>query len=177
MKQEFIQAVDSGNVGKARIALSNELLLDPRGKTFTEMLTYAKSKLPNLFVENKEANYSVPPQECWDEGFLFVVKNDLDSNFSIEKLAFYQAVIEIVGKSKAEELEKAEKMPATVEPEIEPVGQLNKEHKVKPSSITVTTGGAILTIVGICAGKTLLTILGGAVLVGGVMLMLKDTRK
>ena len=177
MKQEFIQAVDNGNVGKARLALTNELLLDPRGKTFTEMLTYAKDKLPNLFVENKEANYSVPPKDSWDEDFLFVVKNDLDSNFSIEKLAFYQAVIEVVGKSKAQELDEKERKPVVVKPEAATISNSKELQKVKTSSVTVTTGGAILTIVGICAGKTLLTILGGAVLIGGVLLILNDTRK
>ena len=177
MKQEFIEAVDTGNVGKVRIALSNELLLDPRGTTFKEMLTYAKSKLPNLFEENKEANYTVPPKSEWNDDFLFKVKNDLDSNFSVEKLAFYQAVIEVVGKEKAENLNKEDSKPVVKTPSPRREPENNQKGSVKPASITVTTGGAILTIIGICAGKTLLTIFGGAVLVGGVLLMLNDKRK
>ena len=93
MKQTFIESVKSGDVEEVRLALSNELLLDPRGKTFAEMLNYAKANFSNLFEENKEAGYEVLPKEQWDEDFLFTVKNDLDSNFSVEKLAFYQAVI------------------------------------------------------------------------------------
>ena len=177
MKQEYIQAVNAGNVGKVRIALSNELLLDPRGRTFTEMLTYAKNNLPNLFVANKDSNYSVPPKEDWDEEFLFEVKNDLDSNFSIEKLAFYQAVIEVVGKAKADELDEAERRPVVTDTDLKSAESSQHRGKIKPVSVTVSTGGAILTIVGICAGKTLLSIIGGAVLVGGVLLMLNDTRK
>ena len=100
MKQTFIESVKSGDVEEVRLALSNELLLDPRGKTFAEMLNYAKANLSNLFEENREASYEVLPKEQWDEDFLFTVKNDLDSNFSVEKLAFYQAVIEVVGKDK-----------------------------------------------------------------------------
>lgn len=174
MDTDFIKDVDNGNVKSVRLDLSNELLMDPRGETFKEMLTYAKSKLPNLFEENKEANYSVPPQEEWNEDFLFVVKNDLDSNFSIEKIAFYQAVIEKVGKAKAEKLEQEEKKPviqSTVSTQPR-----RKKVVVKPVTATVTTGGAVLTIVGLCLGKTLLTILGGAVLVGGVMLILNDNK-
>ena len=98
MKQKFIESVKSGDVRKVRLSLSNELLLDPRGKAFAEMLNYAKANLSNLFEENREARYEVLPKEQWDENFLFIVKSDLDSNFSVEKLAFYQAVIEIVGK-------------------------------------------------------------------------------
>ena len=52
MKQTFIESVKSGDVEEVRLALSNELLLDPRGKTFAEMLNYAKANLSNLFEEN-----------------------------------------------------------------------------------------------------------------------------
>lgn len=82
MKQDFINAVENKNLAKVRISLSNELLLDPRGNTFGEMLSFAMSHISNLFEENKEANYSVPPQEAWNQEFLFEVKSDLDSNFS-----------------------------------------------------------------------------------------------
>ena len=109
MKQTFIESVKSGDVEEVRLALSNELLLDPRGKTFAEMLNYAKANFSNLFEENKEAGYEVLPKEQWDEDFLFTVKNDLDSNFSVEKLAFYQAVIEIVGKDKMASLDEEDK--------------------------------------------------------------------
>ena len=53
MKQTFIESVKSGDVEEVRLALSNELLLDPRGKSFTEMLSYAEANLSNLFEENK----------------------------------------------------------------------------------------------------------------------------
>lgn len=177
MKQEYIDAVNAGNVGKVRIALSNELLLDPRGKTFGEMLTFAKDKLPDLFEENKEADYDAIPKEKWDEDYLFKVKNDLDSNFSIEKLALYQAVIESVGKDKAERIEAEEQRRANTRRSAQDARATQKKTVVKPIPVTVTTGGAILTIVGICVGKALLTILGGAVMVGGVLLFLNDNRK
>ena len=85
MKEHFIKAVEDGNVGKVRIALSNELLLDPRGKTFAEMLIYAKEKLPNLFEENKEANYNVPPKE---EPFYLRLRMILTQIFLLKNLHF-----------------------------------------------------------------------------------------
>lgn len=175
MDKDFTQDVDNGNVKSVRLDLSNELLMDPRGETFKEMLTYAMGKLPNLFEENKEANYSVPPQEDWDEDFLFVVKNDLDSNFSKEKLAFYQAVIEKVGKTKAIDIEKEEC--ESQNNKQQQSGSESKRTVIKPVPATITTGGAIITIVGLCLGKTLLTIVGGTVLLGGVLLVINDNKK
>lgn len=176
MDKDFIKSVDDGDVKSVRLDLTNELLLDPRGETFKEMLTYAKEKMHNLFEENKEANYNVPPKEEWNESFLFKVKNDLDSNFSIEKLAFYQAVIEEVGKDKAKALDKEEEE-HTNHCETQSQTQPSNKIVVKPVSATIATGGAVLTIVGVCLGKTLLSILGGAVLIGGVLLIINDNKR
>ena len=176
MKQKFIESVKSGDVRKVRLSLSNELLLDPRGKAFAEMLNYAKANFSNLFEENKEAGYEVLPKEQWDEDFLFTVKNDLDSNFSVEKLAFYQAVIEVVGKDKMASLDKEDKKTKmqTSSPH-QPKGKAKRSKKTV--SMSVATGGAVLTIVGLCVGKTLLTLVGGAVLIGGVLITINDSRK
>lgn len=176
MKQTFIESVKSGDVEEVRLALSNELLLDPRGKTFAEMLNYAKANFSNLFEENKEAGYEVLPKEQWDEDFLFTVKNDLDSNFSVEKLAFYQAVIEIVGKDKMASLdEEDKKTKMQTSSHHQPKGKAKRSKKTV--SMSVATGGAVLTIVGLCVGKTLLTLVGGAVLIGGVLITFNDSRK
>lgn len=171
MKQEFINAVVEKNLAKVRISLTNELLLDPRGTTFSEMLSYAMNEMPELFDENKEAAYTVPSQEEWDEDFLFTVKNDLDSNFSREKLAFYETVIKTVGKSKGEEIDREERKSREQRQYTNPH---NKERKINKTYATVSAGGATLAIVGLVAGKTLLTVVGGAVLVVGGVLLLND---
>ena len=176
MKQKFIESVKSGDVRKVRLSLSNELLLDPRGKAFAEMLNYAKANLSNLFEENREARYEVLPKEQWDENLLFIVKSDLDSNFSVEKLAFYQAVIEIVGKDKMASLDEEEKNAKMQKSSSHQPREKAKRSK-KTVSMSVATGGAVLTIVGLCVGKTLLTLVGGAVLIGGVLITINDSRK
>ena len=176
MKQKFIESVKSGDVEEVRLSLSNELLLDPRGKTFAQMLNYAKDNLSNLFEENKEAGYDVLPKEQWDEDFLFTVKNDLDSNFSVEKLAFYQAVIEIVGKDKMASLDEEDKN-AKMQKSSSHQSREKAKCSKKTVSMSVTTGGAVLAIAGLCVGKTLLTLLGGAVLIGGVLITINDSRK
>lgn len=180
MKKTFIEAVENHKLSRVRISLSNELLLDPRGKTFGEMLSFAMSRLPDLFDENKEANYSVPPQNEWSQEFLYTVKNDLDSNFSKEKLAFYETVAKYVGKDKAEEINSFEEQEK--EKRFENNEQTITNNKAtsswgekidKPHAI-VTSCGATLMVVGLIAGKSMITIAGGTALVVGGILLLND---
>lgn len=176
MKQEFKNAVVEKNLAKVRMSLTNELLLDPRGNSFSEMLSYAMESLPELFEDNKEADYTVPPQEEWNKEFMFQVKNDLDSNFSKEKLAFYEAVVKYVGRNKVIDINKEEQKQRF---------QKSQEHAQKTPSqrsynktyATVSAGGATLAIIGLVAGKTLLTVVGGVALVVGGVLLLNDKNK
>ena len=108
MKSEFKIAVANKDIAKVRISLSNELLLDPRGGTFHEMLLFAQQNISNLFDEHNELKYSIPPQDKWDESFMYRVKNDLDFNFSMEKLTLYESVVKFVGKKKADKLNQAD---------------------------------------------------------------------
>ena len=185
MKQDFLDAVESKKLAKVRISLSNELLLDPRGVSFGEMLLYATNNLPDLFEENKEANYTFLPQDEWGKDFLFDVKNDLDSNFSKEKLAFYETVAKIVLKDKASQIEieevedKKKHRQASNESTINEENLINNpkpRKQINTTYATIAAGGTILTIVGVCVGKTLLTVLGGAALVVGGVLLYNDIR-
>lgn len=175
MKKDFKAAVDAGEIKKVRMALSNELLLDPRGESFNEMLKYAVEHLASLFEDNKEAPYTVPPKEQWDENFMFEVKRDLDYNFSKEKLAFYETVVKVVGNDKAVEIE--EETAAESNSDVNNNRPQIRNIRITKVSGGVTVGGAVLSIAGICLGKTLLTIVGGAILVGGVLLIVNDNKK
>lgn len=173
MKQEFINAVSEKNLSIVRISLTNELLLDPRGTTFSEMLSYAMKALPDLFEENKEAGYTVPPQEEWNKEFMLIVKNDLDSNFSKEKLAFYETVVKIVGKSKIGIIEEEERK----EREQRGTNRRSQKRSINKTYATVSAGGATLSLIGIVAGKTLLTVVGGAALIVGGVLLINDKKE
>lgn len=177
MNEDFKKAVADHNLTKVRISLTNELLLDPRGATFRDMLTYAITNIPDLFEENKEADYTVPPIDEWNEDFIFKVKNDLDYNFSKEKLAFYEEVVKTVGKGKAEHIEKEER--SSKKQENPDNNKDDKsEHSFNKTCAIVTAGGATLTIIGLAAGKTLLSVVGGtALVVGGVLLLTHNLDK
>ena len=105
MKKSFITAVESKDLVMVRVFLANELMLDPRGKSYNEMLSFAKAKLENLFEPDNGTSY---PQEegNWNEDLLFMVKNDLGSNFSEERLSFYANIAHVVLKDKCDQLDK-----------------------------------------------------------------------
>ena len=186
MNNEFIKAVEENKVNIVRMMLSNELLIDPRGKTFSEMLEYAKDKMPDLFEPNEPARFDIPTnKEEWTDDIVSKMKRDLNMNFSIEKLSLFAEMAIWVGRGKAEQLDNKEQTKrasggkrhedankhddnvthATTAPTT------NKRPDAHRTASFVTAGGALLTIVGICAGKTLITIIGGIVVVGGVVLM------
>lgn len=105
MKKSFITAVESKDLVSVRVHLANELMLDPRGASFNEMLTFAKANLEDLYEPDNGMSYS-QDQENWDEDLLFAVKNDLDSNFSEERLSFYAKIAPVVLKEKCAQLDK-----------------------------------------------------------------------
>lgn len=182
MKTEFIQAVTNHELAKVRMMLSNELLLDPRGKTFSEMLAFAKDNLSDLFEENKESSYDIPSdKQMWTSTLVSKVKRDLNSNFSVEKLALFQEMAMWVGKDKAFNLEKEEMSHVRIDSpysrnktysEQGTWQHQKKQRKTQTAAGTITTiGGAALTVYAIGAGKVMLAILGGgAIIVGGIIL-------
>jgi hypothetical protein len=109
MKQKYINAVSSHDLDKVRIMLADELFLDPRGITFSEMLKYAKENLPDLFEPNEAANYEFSDdRSSWNLKLASTIKQDLISNFSVEKLALFQEVAMEIGKDKAKALAEEE---------------------------------------------------------------------
>lgn len=110
MKEKYIEAVAKHKLVKVRMMLADELLLDPRGETSTEMLEYAKNNLPDLFEPNKVSNYEFSLDEStWDIELASTIKQDLISNFSIEKLALFEKVARKIGEDKANTLNEEER--------------------------------------------------------------------
>lgn len=187
MNNEFIKAVEENRVNIVRMMLSNEMLIDPRGKTFSEMLEYAKGKMTSLFEPNEPARFDIPTnKEEWTDEIVSKMKRDLNMNFSIEKLSLFAEMATWVGHDKAEKLDNEEQAKRASGGQRHEETNRHAENKTHASTAPttkkrsnahrtasfVTAGGAILTIAGICAGKTLITIIGsGIVVVGGVVLM------
>ena len=105
MKTKFIEAVAACNLMKVRMMLADELLLDPRGGTFSEMLMYAKDRIPNLFQQHNDFCHDVSEDpSTWNIDLVSKIKQDLICNFSEEKLTQYSVIAMEVGKEKAQTL-------------------------------------------------------------------------
>ena len=179
MKDKFKKAVENGDLSDVRLFLSNELMLDPRGASFHEMLAYAESQLNGLFVPD-DGHRSEKDASLWDKDFLYQIKNELDDNFSREKLNYYEKVAKQVLKDKARQLHEEEVKQQQHQSENQKSEQRIEnwfeEHK-KQVYTGVTVGGAVLTTIGLCVSKVALTTLGVVgIAVGGYMLY-KETKK
>ena len=174
MKTKYKNAVDEHDVISVRIALASELMIDPRGVSFQEMLQYAEANIKDLYEEDNGESLEKPIEE-WNQDYLFSIKNKLDFNFSKRKLTLYEKVAKEVLKEKARQKEQAEHV------EKENVSGHNNrtsetECQTRPldSDLVykgITAGGVLLTVVGLCASKTFLTVVGlGAAAFGGYKL-------
>lgn len=134
MKPMFMKAISDGDLITIRLYLANELLLDSRGESFNQMRSYAEMNIMDLYEIHDGTDFSeIPPS--WDEELLFNLRNDLDSNFSKERLAFFEKVAKIVLKDKAqlmdEEKQKAINNEISAPKESQNAKKLFKE-RIKP---------------------------------------------
>lgn len=173
MKTKFIKAVEDNDILSVRISISNELMLDPRGRSFKEMLAYAESRLTNLYDEH-DGVYYTEDIAVWNEEFLFSIKNDLDYNFSRERLEFYEKVAMFVLREKAENLDNEERDDSNrsfTGNSIDDVNETMQNVSKKHIYTGVLVAGAIATVAGICTSKAVLSLLGVAgIAVGGYLL-------
>lgn len=187
MNPKFIKLVEERNIIRVRLSLSNELLLDPRGNSFSEMKSFAERHLPDLYEPNNHTTYSKPedekPEDEWDKDFLFQVKNDLDNNFFESRLSDYERVAKKVLKEKAVHLEQEEAA------EAQPYRAYQEErvHNYRTVAYTTTAVGATVAIAGMSLSKSTLASLGlsrmflcslglAGVVIGGVLLY-KELKK
>ena len=178
MKVKFIKAVESGDLVSVRLFIANELMLDPRGKSFTEMKNFAEAKFDNLYDPDNAKSYSSVKTD-WNEELLFSIKNDLDDNFSKEKLAVYESVAKYVLKDKAEELDKEEASHSartTTTSNSENTGRSQRRNN-KNLYTCITVGGAAIAVTGLCLSRVALASLGLAGVVIGGILLYNDAKK
>lgn len=97
----FMEAISNGDLITIRLYLANELLLDSRGESFNQMRSYAEINIMDLYEIHDGTDFS-EISSIWSEELLFNLRNDLDSNFSKERLDFFEKIAKIVLKEKAQ---------------------------------------------------------------------------
>ena len=181
MKPKFKKVVDAGDLVSTRLFLANEMMLDPRGTSFNEMRSYAESSFANLYDVHDGVSFE-QNMDNWNEELLYNVKNELDANFSRERLDYYCNLAKHVLKEKAENLDAEEKRFA----QRQASASENQEEYIYPSDSKkvhagITIGGAALTIAGLFIEKTAVACAVSSlglvgVAVGGYLLY-KDSQK
>lgn len=193
MTTKFKNKVDAGDITSVRIMLANELMLDPRGDSFHEMLDYATSKLAILYETYDDKPIGSADESAWDEDYLSRVKSELSFNFSKERLEYYEKVAKVVLKTKAEELEKSEprQIPRPFPPKSrptptqQPLYEQEGTSSPNPKYIGIAAGSAAITALGFCiapaAAKivlaSVLASVGAAGVIIGGCLIYKDMKK
>ena len=115
LKEKFIDAVKNNNIISIRLFLANELMLDPRGYSFKIMRDYAENNINELYESHNQESF-VEDQSKWDQELLYTIRNDLDTNFSRERLGYFERLCKVVLKEKALSLKTEEKKLKTQEP-------------------------------------------------------------
>ncbi|RHH39038.1 hypothetical protein DW204_14410 [Phocaeicola plebeius] len=155
MKPKFKKGVDAGDLAGTRLFLANEMLLDPRGKSFNEMRTYAETAFSNLYDVHDGGSFE-QNKAAWSKDLLNNVQDDLESNFSRERLDFYYNLAKEVLKDKAEYLDAEDIKLAQRQSNT----STNREEYIYPSDSKkkihtgITIGGAALTVAGLFIEKT-----------------------
>ena len=178
MKAKFIRAVENNDLSMVRAFISNEMLLDPRGKSFDEMLSFAESKFNNLYEIDNGVKFT-SDQSQWNEDILFKIKNELDVNFSRERIRIYKLVAKTVLKEKAAQMDKEEAASKIKEESISNHSSYTevKHNHNKKLYKQITAGGVLLTLAGTIVQKGVLTTLGIAGIVVGGVLIYKNNKK
>lgn len=177
MEEKFIKAVSDKNLIRVRLCISNELLLDPRGNSFTSMLQYAEAHLVDLYQEDDGKRYETNTN-VWNDDFLISLKNDLDLNFSREKISLYEQVAKLVLKNKAEQMTREETI-SNCRKTIDKGGRKSQSDASKNKKLytCITVGGVAVAVTGLCISRIALASLGFAgVFIGGILLY-NDVKK
>lgn len=178
MKPQFKGYVDSGDLEGIRIALANEMMLDPRGESFIEMRTYAESVLPNLY-DMHDGEALNEDQSQWNEDLLFATKNSLDDNFSRERLEFYYTLAQNVLHEKAEQLRQQGRN-RDIRRKNNPSHTTSDTEKQSFNSSTllkgIAIGGLIVGGSGLLMGRAVVATVGlvGALISGGMLYQNKN---
>ena len=158
---EFKEAVDSGKKIRVRIMLKDIMLVDPTMRQFDEMMTYALSKIPDLYDEHDEEELRYNSSE-WNETYMNRQMVSVVNNFSKERVDLLRNMVKYIYRNKAENIRREE------------------EYKQDPTisrkqvGIGITAVGAVAADAGICANQGLIVVGGVVAAAVGVGLILTD---
>jgi hypothetical protein len=161
LTNEFRETVESGKKVRVRIMLKDSMLVDPTMRQFDEMLSFALSKISDLYDEHdgEELKYS---SSEWNETYLNSQMVSVVSNFSNERVELLRNMVSFIYSDRVERIRNEETKHSNISITRKQVG------------IGVTTVGAVAAVAGICAHQAVLIAGGVVVAAVGVGIILTD---
>lgn len=147
MRQQFIDDVKGGDLISVRLTLTNELMLDPRGGSFEEMLRFAETNMSDLYENDNNKSFSSNEAD-WNKELLYDLKNELDYNFSRNKLDLYRKIIKVVLREKAQSME-AEQRESNSHNNTTERDDATQQDKPNTDGKKLIYGGVAVAIVGL----------------------------
>lgn len=100
---EFMDAVQSGNMMRVRIMLKDSLLIDPTAAQFDEMELHAAEKMGNIYTEHdgEKLDFDV---SAWNEDYLNRQMVTAVNSFSKERIALLKGMARYLYKNKADKI-------------------------------------------------------------------------
>lgn len=177
MTSSFTNAVNQHDIITVRLSLSDELMLNPHGEEFDIMLQKAEENLSDLYQIDNGKSYQLD-KSLWDKKFLYNLKNDLDTNFSKEKLCLYKKVVSYIysAESNRHTLNVSDNNVTVGKGPRKRIPQSNN-NDIGLLYPGLMIGGALIGITGICVSKIALTTIGAAGFAYGSFMYLKKSKR
>lgn len=155
ISKEYIESVEKKDLLSVRLLLKNSLILDPSGKSFSEMLDYANEKLPGLFVDHDGESFK--NKNDWNKDYFNEQTVKVVNNFSKERVELLKQIVRELYCEDDGETKKTEKY-----------GNVDNNHN--DVSCTKMVGGAVAVVgVGLLIGGLVIADAPKAVpIIGGV---------
>lgn len=161
--QEFEQAVEENKLMRVRIMIKDSMVVDPSLKEFKELLKYAESKLPNLFLahDGEKLIYDIT---AWTKDYMDHQMVILINNFSKERIELLESVVQKVYGTRVKAIE-------------------NERNQAKESSSSlsrkqigagVTVAGAVIVVAGVCVSEGAIIVVGAVTAVAGIAMIITD---
>lgn len=95
LSPEFITAIKSGALLRARIILKDSLIVDPTFAQFNEMLAYARREMPNLLIPH-DGEILENDRTKWNTDLMNTELVEIVNNFSDVRIDHLKKVISVV---------------------------------------------------------------------------------
>lgn len=156
---DFKDAVAQKDILTVRILLKDSLVYDPTCRQFDAMLSYAESRLQDLYEEHDGEVFSRQEAD-WEKEYMNRELANVLTNFSRERLMFLKELCRYVYRDEAETTE--------TEKSKEPIS--GKQM----AGAGLVAAGAAAAVVGYHCKKPLITAAGVAAAVAGGILIVTD---